>query len=228
LRFSRLLTVAVLSGSLAAVTGCAATLPPVSDKVASYYDEHKGQKPATATAAPVVAFLGDSYTAGSGAPSGRGWTTLLSGSAGWVERGFGFGGTNYATAGTLPGGTAYVDRVAAVIAAHPDKVIVSGGQNNLGADQSVGIKKTFEGLRGGLPKADIIALSPFWKAAALPPALEEVASQVKASVESVGGRYVNISNPLEGHPELLDADGVHPNTAGHELIAKAVKAALGS
>lgn len=199
-----------------------ATRTTDSDYVSTYQPDA-----APAPTVTTVAFLGDSYTEGSGSSEGAlRWTTRLSQAQGWHELNFGFRGTNYGTAGADPAGTPYTARVRSVVDARPNIVIVSGGSNDRDTDQSEGIATTFEELRAGLPEAQIIALSPFWKSEALPVNLTKIAGQVQRSVESVGGRYVDIHNPLQGHPEMLVADGVHPNDAGHQRIADTVQEIL--
>jgi hypothetical protein len=59
LRFSRLLTAAVLAGSLTLVTGCASEPPPVSDKVQKYYDENVNKPMTAAPSATTAALKGE-------------------------------------------------------------------------------------------------------------------------------------------------------------------------
>lgn len=174
-----------------------------------------------------VAFLGDSFTAGTGGSTrGDRWTTMLSRENRWIELNYGYGGTNYATAGTLKGGRAYVDRLTDLIISQPDIVIVSSAGNNVTDDQTAGIEATFRELREEVPVARIIATSPYYRADDFPKALVDFGDDVRAGVEAVGGEYLDIGHPLKGHPEAMDEDGVHPNDLGYELIAEAVQDAL--
>lgn len=183
--------------------------------------------PAPTKKAKVVAFLGDSFTAGSGAtgPTRR-WTKLVSAANGWTEANFGFSGTNYATSGNVVGGTPYTERVQSIVAAAPEIVFVSAAGNSMGTDQSAGVRETFQKLRAGLPKARIIATSPYFRAGEYPAVLKSFGTTIKAEVEAVGGEYMDLGNPLGARPDGMSDDGIHPNDAGYQLIADAVQARL--
>lgn len=230
----RILTAAVLAAATALTAGCAQTPPPVSDKVQKYYDENVANAKATLPPERVIqkaAFLGDSYTFGSGATSMQlRWSSIVARSLSWGEVNVGVGGTGYSNAGTKSGGTTYIDRVAKVVASKPAIVVVSGGRNDLvQKDFQIvedSVSKTFADLRAGLPKAKIIALSPVWDASTPPVELAAVAEDVRTAVEAVGGTYVDIGQPLKSHPNLLIDDAVHPNDAGHKALADATVTAI--
>jgi hypothetical protein len=77
----------------------------------------------------VVAFVGDDWTAGTGASSNaKRFTTLVSKSLGFAERNFGADGTGYAKTSSDAGD--FASRVRDVVAAHPDIAVVSGGRND--------------------------------------------------------------------------------------------------
>lgn len=187
--------------------------------------------PAVESAAPddreAVAFLGDSYTAGTGASSdAKRWTTLLSKDQGWRELNYGSGGTNYATAGELKNGTPYTERVDKIADAGPDIVIVSTAGNDTDEDQGPGIRKTFTELRKALPDAEIIATSPYYRAGEYPQQLTDLGAEIEEQVKKVDGEYLDIGHPLGDHPDAMAEDGAHPNDAGYRLIADAVEDAL--
>ncbi|GAA5193127.1 hypothetical protein GCM10023346_17000 [Arthrobacter gyeryongensis] len=46
---------------------------------------------------------------------------------------------------------------------------------------------------------------------------------MKAAAAANGATYLDIGQPLWGHPEFLAADGIHPDDAGHAAIYAAVK-----
>lgn len=206
--------------------------PRVSDAVANYTPAPQP----THEFMPAVGFLGDSYTAGDGATSKAvRWTTLLSAKRGWAETNAGFGGTGYGTAGRLAGGQPYDARVAQATtgvadAAHPI-IIVSGGRNDLSektaaAEIAAGVTGTFTDLRKAAPKAKIVALSPLWDDDKAPVGLDAIGQEVRAAVESVGGQYVDLGQPLAGRADLIGPDGVHPNDAGYAYLAEKIDAAL--
>jgi acyl-CoA thioesterase-1 len=65
-----------------------------------------------------------------------------------------------------------------------------------------------------LPKARIIAVSPFWDFAAPPPELKALGQSVKQDVPDVGGTYLNVGSPLAGQRQYFSADAMHPNPEG--------------
>lgn len=187
---------------------------------------------ATAAAAPVAVFLGDSYTAGAGS-DGVGWTTIVAREQGWVEMNLARGGTGFlATSGPEGCGLAYCPSIPEMVTVaaelEPDVVVVSAGRNDGTADNAAAIADTFTALRGALPGTRIIAVAPLWDDTGYPGFLVTMGATIRDAVEGVGGEYLGVGTPLEGRPELVDTDGVHPNAAGHAAIGAAVNEALGT
>lgn len=206
------------------------------DRLAATAAPSVTETPATVT----VAFIGDSYTQGAGASHpDRRFTSVLSRTQGWAESNFGFGGTGYDTA--LDGSRAevacgqsicppYGAALAQVASAAPDLLIVSGGRNDSAASGDAGyddvVAQFYRDAQAAAPGARIVALSPLWDDDPAPASLANIVTAVQAGVEAVGGTYIDIGQPLKGHPEMVIDDGVHPNDAGHAAIAAAVKDAL--
>ena len=191
------------------------------------YTSQASQKPLT------VAFIGDSYTAGSGVKPSEAWPALLGATRGWKVVNVARGGTGYLKSFTTGGQVAcgndvcpnYLGMVPDAAAASPDVVIVSGGRNDgtkLTADLQQNITATYSAIRKGLPAAKIIGLSPILAADDTPSSFPEFKPAVKAAVEAVGGTYVDLGSVFGGHPELIGPDGVHPNGAGQKMLADAV------
>jgi acyl-CoA thioesterase I len=183
--------------------------------------------PVHASAKPVVAFLGDDYTAGTGAStqSAR-FTSLVCKVLRLTEKNFGVNGSGYAN--TAAGTGDYLARVAAVVAAKPDIVVVSGGRRDVFDDTATAAanaSKLFGDLRANLPHAVLVAVAPMWGDSAPQPALADIAGGIKAAVTAAGGTYLDISDPLRGHPTWM-ADAADPNDAGYAAIATAVETAL--
>ena len=173
-----------------------------------------------------VAFLGDDYTAGIGVTAApERFTTMLATALHWTERNFGVPGSGYASAGA---GGNYLSRVAQVVAAAPDIIVVTGGRNDvIDAASTVSADTTalFAQLHSKLPHARLIAVAPFWGDSPPRAALATVAAAVKAAVLAVGGTYLDIPDPLLGHPDWM-ADDADPNAAGYAAIAGALRVPL--
>jgi lysophospholipase L1-like esterase len=235
LRFSRLLTAAALACSVAFATGCATTPPPVSEKVQAAYEAGKNLPPETAPApTKKVAFIGDSYTVGSGAgDDAAGWANLLIKSKRWNASNFAIAGTGYVLDDSVydcPGECLrYGALIPKAVAFGADVVIVGGGRNDASRnpeEERAAVQKFYTDLRAALPKAQIVALNPLWDSTEVPAELDAIAGMVKASAESVGGTYLDIGQPLVGRPELIAEDGVHPNKAGHQELLAVYSAAF--
>ncbi len=192
---------------------------------------------ATATATPderqAAVFMGDSYVAGTNGGGVR-WTKLVAAELGWREINLGRAGTGYLT--SVTGAKAkstcgqnecpsFPDMLPQVVDAAP-QVVVLASSSNPTTDLTEVSLKLFRDLRKELPEARIIILSPLWRATAYPASLENLGRILKKNAEQAGVDYVEVGSPLEGHPELISADGVNPNAAGQRALAKAIGAAL--
>lgn len=218
------------------LTGCAPAAPPVPDKVQQYYDQNVAGKKMTlppSTVGRTVAFIGDSYTAGSGttAPAMR-WTTRLSAVEGWNEVNLGRGGSGYLITNTTPEGVVrpnYQTMIDEAVKAAPDVVVVSGGGNDLAlpiGDVLPAVANFYPALRAALPDAVIVAVNPLWGPTPTPRNLPSLVTAVEAAVTSVGGTFLDIGQPLTDRPDLVVEDMVHPNDAGAQVIADATAAAI--
>lgn len=176
-----------------------------------------------------VAFLGDSFTVGTGAEGKfNRWTSLIARNHNWDELNYGLGGTNFNSAGMFANGQPYYERMTDLIMSDPDIVIVSSAGNGVRTeDQQAGIDRTFKELREALPEAQIFAVSPIHWAGEFPEPKVPFGGQVQDGVEAVGGKYLDIGHPLERRPDAIsDVDDVHPNNTGHRVLADAVEAEL--
>lgn len=203
--------------------------PPMRAESTSTYVKPTTTATPAAAPPPSAVFIGDSYTAGAGSSDpAQLFPTIVGKAQGWAVTNLGRGGTGYlAASGPLGCGLDYCpnyrEMIEAAKDANPSIIIVSGGRNDLNMtglyDQVSGF---YADLRASFPDATIRATAPLWDDDEPAPELEELGAQVKSAVESVGGEYLEIGQPIVGNPDLVSADGIHPNDAGYAAIATAV------
>lgn len=178
--------------------------------------------------APLVAFYGDSYTLGTGAstPEAR-WSSRICEDRGWREfnpsvNGLGF--VNNRSGRDLP---------AEIIAQRPDIVMVTMGLNDnfsydFAADQIRSqITIDLNRLSDELPDARIIVVEPFWYTDERPESVETIIGWVRDAAAAIDADYIpGASRWIEGHPEWMAADGLHPNDDGYAEMTKRMDAEL--
>jgi lysophospholipase L1-like esterase len=172
---------------------------------------------------PLIAFLGDDWTAGTGASARtKRFSTLVCAQLGAQEKNFGVDGTGYAK--TSADGGPYATRVAAVVAANPQVVVVSGGRNDnvdSPATAAEDARVLFARLHTKLPDAVLVAVAPFWGDSDLPPSMVALGRAVERAVTAAGGTYLDLPDPIHGHPSFM-ADLADPNNQGYAAIATAL------
>lgn len=178
-----------------------------------------------------VAFYGDSYTLGTGASSHEvRWSTVISEQRRWSEfnpsvNGLGFINNRSAFGdGDLP---------SLVIADKPDIVMVTMGLNDnfsFGSradDIHAQILHDFDRLTTALPDAQFIVVEPFWYTDERPDSVETIIGWVQDAATSIGADYIpDASHWIEGHPEWMASDGLHPNDDGYAEMATQMDQAL--
>ncbi|GAA2239454.1 SGNH/GDSL hydrolase family protein [Herbiconiux moechotypicola] len=221
-------TKAILAVTIAAAVAAAATALAFAAVHPAPPESPAGAGSGGDRDAPVVAFYGDSYTLGTGAsdPSKR-WSTIVSADRGWNEFNYSVNGLGFVNnrASTppdyLPG-----DGVAEVLALDPDIVVVTMGLNdNFSMPQRAteireAIRIDFETLARELPEASIVVVEPFWYTDARPESVALIIDWVREAAEDIGADQIQgASRWLEGHPEWMAADGLHPNDRGYAEMA---------
>ncbi|SDB80377.1 Lysophospholipase L1 [Raineyella antarctica] len=184
--------------------------------------------------APTAVFIGDSYAAGAGG-DGTTWTGLVAEKMGWNETNLARGGTGYVTSVSGPGAQAacgldscpaYPGMVKEAAAADPAVIVVSGGRNDGSSSVTNAAATLYLDLHKAAPKARIIVVSPLWDDDPVPADLTGTKQGVRVAANAAGVQYLDIGQPLTGRADLVAPDGVHPNAAGQQAIAKAVLAKL--
>jgi lysophospholipase L1-like esterase len=89
------------------------------------------------------------------------------------------------------------------------------------------IDADFERFREELPDARLVVVEPFWHQDDRPDSLEQIIEWVEAAADRVGADHIaGASHWIEGHPEWMAADLIHPNDDGYAEIARRMDAEL--
>jgi lysophospholipase L1-like esterase len=171
-----------------------------------------------------VAFYGDSYTLGTGASdSGKRWSTIVSEERNWEEVNPSVNGLGFINNRTDFGEN---DLPAAIIASDPDIVFVTMGLNDnfsfafAADDIEKQITEDLTRLHDALPDARFIVVEPFWYTDERPQSLETIIGWVHDAADVIGADYIEgASRWIEGHPEWMADDGLHPNDDGYAEMA---------
>lgn len=219
IRRPRLLArLATAAAVLAVLAGCAPAAAPPAE-------------PAADDGRPLVAFYGDSYTLGTGASDlSLRWSTQLAELRGWREfnpsvNGLGFINNRRSFADD--------DLPALIIAQQPDIVIITMGLNDAfsfdraGAAIEQQIDADLARLTTALPDAQFVVVEPFWYRPDRPESHLTVIRWVREAAERYDLPYIaGASTWIAGAPELMAADGLHPNDEGYALMLRNMDAAL--
>ncbi len=175
---------------------------------------------------PVVMFLGDSFTVGSG-PVAE-WDTYAAGTArslGWQLITAGGAGTGYIARGRI--GRTFEQSFARQLAWRPapDLVVVSGGHNDRRA-RPAGVREAVLRLVGNVrerwPLARIVLVGPIW----IDTAPKEAYRTRDAIASAAWLAGVPFLDPLtqrwirDDRTRVLLSDGIHPTLYGHLRLAR--------
>ncbi|MFT2818183.1 SGNH/GDSL hydrolase family protein [Leifsonia sp. A12D58] len=182
---------------------------------------------------PIVAFVGDSYTAGTGSSSqAKTFPALIGAEQGWEVVNLGRAGTGYVTSGGqaecgLDYCPTFREVIPEIVRANPSIVVVSGGRNDGAvAGLAENVMTFYRELRAALPNAKILATSPTWDDEAEPQSIADARGYVRSAAEAVGATFLDIGEPLANRPDLVGPDGIHPLDAGYAAFATAINNAI--
>jgi lysophospholipase L1-like esterase len=187
-------------------------------------------EPGTGTG-ETVAFYGDSYTLGTGASDfDNRWSTVVSADRNWREVNPSVNGLGFINNRSEFGGN---DLPGKIIAADPDIVFVTMGLNDNFSFSSQAeqieqqITLDLDRLKTGLPDARFIVVEPFWYTDDRPDSVETIIGWVEDAAAEIDADYIaGASHWIEGHPEWMASDGLHPNDEGYAEMAKRMETEL--
>lgn len=171
-----------------------------------------------------VVTIGDSLMSGYGLDLGQAWPTLVANKAHVSMTSLACGGMGFVVSGDC--GTPYSGLVPALAALQPDIVIVESSSNDFGEDPEdvrAQTLTTLEEMRDAAPGARIIGLSTIWNDETdTPDEVGSTSDDLSIAVTLVGGTFIDVGQPLAGHPDWMQDDDVHPTARGQEAIAQTV------
>ncbi|MEO3875428.1 SGNH/GDSL hydrolase family protein [Nonomuraea sp. B12E4] len=182
--------------------------------------------------APVMMFVGDSFTVGSGpVPE---WETYATGAArrlGWQPVIAGAGGTGFVNEGRV--GRTFRESFEVELAWRPapDLLVISGGHNDRrwSAERvRHAAERLLARVRAHWPATRVVVVGPIWLADA-PGKAYEVRDAVARAAVRAGVAFLD---PLDRRwvtgkrSKVVLPDGVHPTRAGHEHLAAWLAAKL--
>jgi acyl-CoA thioesterase-1 len=216
---SRLIALAAIAAAAVALAGCSAAAParPVAAE----------GTPAAAPAdraKPQVISIGDSIAFGKGVLPDEAWPALIAAQHGWTLTNLAVSGSGFVKPGW--NGDTYRQQVDTALGLHPDYILIAATRNDRTENPALVTSSADEllgELRDTFPRARIIGITTVWGADQPPATVATVNGIVQKAVTDVGGTFLDIGYPLAGHPELVQADGIHPNAAGERMVAKTIE-----
>lgn len=182
-----------------------------------------------------VAFLGDSFTAGTGAssPEAR-WTTLMSSQQQWTETNLAHAQTGYVQVGRAGDCTpqtcpAFPDLVDQVVKAKPALVVITGGANDIGRGEAKvadAVTRTVKGITQGVKGVRVVVVNPWWDLRPEEPKLAAYSKAIQTAATAAGAIWIDTGQPLTGHPDRMDEDGYQTNDKGELALGAAMLTAL--
>jgi acyl-CoA thioesterase-1 len=223
-----LLASAALTAALLALAGCSAapTARPVAAQPSAAAAPAGGAAPGGTGTVEAVA-IGDSIAFGKGVTPQEAWPALVSADHGWRLTDLAVSGSGFVKPGW--NGTTYRQQVDAALRLQPQVILLAATRNDREQDPAAvtaNADRMLRELRERFPKATIVGITGVWGSDQPPATMTRVDGIVGDAVRDVDGTWLDIGFPLVGHPELVQADGIHPNAAGQKVVARTIEAKL--
>lgn len=223
----------VLAALALTLVGCAATATHAADRTPTASPSATSSPSATGAPASLaqtqtVVTIGDSIMAAYGLADDEGWPELLATGTPTKLVNLACSGAGFIAVGGC--GTNYSGLIAQAVQAQPTVVIVQSSSNDIGETDAAIDKATtatMAALRAALPQARIVALSTVWNEESEPPAeVTSSSTAIRQAAAAQNAVYVDLGQPLEGHPEWMQSDDVHPTADGQRALAESVRTKL--
>lgn len=175
----------------------------------------------------LVGFIGDSICAGAddNLKVYQRWPQMVSQKLNWFSINACVGGSGYINPGPDSKDTykQSFEKLTLKLL-KPNFIVVEGGGNDIGSSVesiSTAACGLYAKIRKKYPSAKLIVMTPFYGVSEAPPVVGEVEEVIKECASKYQAHLLtDVRKWLQDHPELLIADGTHPNGKGHALIAK--------
>ena len=218
-------------GSSDSVPGAAAA--PIPDRVtSSSASPSSSPAPVVEDEPSSVAFLGDSWTDGVGATDMRGYAVLVGEQLGWAYTELGVSGSGYSLPGVANLGGPFGDRVDEAVAGDADVIVVQGSLNERNSTPEALAPAALATL-GRLrivadPDTRIVVLGAPYNPGTPAATIDWVNAAIGDAAAQAGLEFVDVAAENWSDPAdpSIWFDDIHPNDAGHQLIADRVKALL--
>ena len=223
-----LLAPAALAVAVLALVGCSATptARPVAAQSTVIAAPAAGSRTGATGTVTAVA-IGDSIAFGKGVTPAEAWPSLVAAAHGWRLTDLAVSGSGFVKAGW--NGTTYRQQVDAALRLHPQVILLAATRNDRDEDPAAvtaDADTMLRELREKFRDATIVGITGIWGSDDPPATMSHVDEIVGDAVRDVNGTWLDIGFPLVGHPELVQADGIHPNAAGQRLVAQTIDSKL--
>ncbi|MFB2580901.1 SGNH/GDSL hydrolase family protein [Herbiconiux sp. P15] len=168
----------------------------------------------------MVTFLGDSFTSGSRQDSGveSRYPYLVGEALGIDVHSAGLGGAGYTTEGTA--GETFSSLVTRIHVDSQAIVVFGSAKDRSGYDAVFeAASSMYEVIESRFPDAELIIVGPAPIGAVTGADVADSVRALSDAAAGAGATFVDATDWLSGDPSLLGNDRVHPNDAGHALMA---------
>jgi acyl-CoA thioesterase-1 len=209
---------------------CAESSASAADTATTSRASTASGRPWNAAPGTRVVVVGDSISGGHGLAAGQAWPEVLARTERWQLTNLSCDGAGVLTEGdTDDCATAYEGLVQRAVTLRPAVVFVQASSNDLGQDEDEvdgGTEQLVADLHRLLPRARVVGLSAIWNEQTPPAQLAAISAALRTAIDEHGGTYVDIGQPLRGHPDWMQSDDVHPTVRGQRAVLSAVTTAF--